>query len=107
MIYKVSIQKQWKKAISLKNVKVQLDEKRKYRLRQADALERKDELAQMVQEARFEFEDLKTTSPAFTGRIRSSYEKLKYFKTKIWRDHPAEFGRNSKFCSNSRIASRC
>ena len=73
MIYRENTPKRWKKSYQLEKRKVELDEKRKYRLRQADALERKDELSQMVQEARFEFEDRKKSSAAITGRIRASY----------------------------------
>ena len=54
--------------------------KRKYRLRQADALERKDELSQMVQEARFEFEDRKNRLQRLQAELELHTKSLNTLK---------------------------
>lgn len=66
----------------LEKRKVELDEKRKYRLSQADALQRKDELSQMVQEARFEFEDRKKRLQILKADLELHTKNLNAYKQK-------------------------
>lgn len=66
----------------LEKRKVELDEKRKYRLRQADAIARKDELSQMVQEARFEFEDRKKRLSILKADLDLHTKSLNAYKQK-------------------------
>lgn len=74
--------KAMEESYQLEKRKVELDEKRKYRLRQADALERKDELSQMVQEARFEFEDRKNRLQRLQAELELHTKSLNMLKQK-------------------------
>lgn len=67
----------------LEKRKVELDEKRKYRLSQADALTRKQELASIVQEARFEFEDRKKRLSQLRANHQLQSQNLQALKTKL------------------------
>ncbi|WP_273477670.1 AAA family ATPase [Faecalicoccus acidiformans] len=66
----------------LEKQKVELDEKRKYRLLQADALARQDELKQMLQEAKYEFEDRQKRLQILKADLEMHLKRLNDLKNK-------------------------
>lgn len=66
----------------LEKRKVELDEKRKYRLQSADLSQRKKELSSILQEAKFEFEDRKKRLSILRADLEMHTNNLGSLKTK-------------------------